>query len=101
MEGEPVASINHNLSDTNTTESNEFSTGDWCVVMYDGENYPGEITNVIGQEIQVQVMHRAGNYFKWPCNPDKIYYTQDDILKKIQPPVVVGSRGQFRFDNFE
>ena len=75
--------------------------GEWVAVKYDNQTYPGEVTSVKGNHIDVSVMHPTFNQnWKWPDNPDQIFYYQDDIVKRVSPPVPVGSRGQFKFDNF-
>lgn len=44
-------------------------------------------------------MHKSGNIWKWPRQEDKIFYKHENILKKINPPVVAGTRGQFHLMN--
>jgi len=42
-------------------------------VNYDGTTYPGTVTTVVGGEIEVSVMERAGNtgkFWKWPVKAD-------------------------------
>ena len=34
--------------------------GDWVIVQYDNVRYPGEVTNIKGEDIQVNVMVPAG-----------------------------------------
>ena len=79
-----------------------FTVGDWCVVNYEGARFPGEIVGIQNEEVQVSVMHKAGRYFS--LNGQKrwtVYIICHKILKKrIQPPVVVGHRGQFSFIEF-
>ena len=36
--------------------------GDWVVVQYDNVRYPGEVTNIKGENIQVNVMVPAGKH---------------------------------------
>ena len=55
------------------------AVGDWVVVQYDGEPFPGEITKCNGNVIQVNVMHRAGTQWKWPSSPDQIDYFKNDV----------------------
>ena len=44
--------------------------GNWVLVAYDAERFPGEVTNISNSEtdIEVNVMHRcgSGNVWKWP-----------------------------------
>jgi hypothetical protein len=55
-------------------------------------------------EYRVNTMQRSGNYWVWPLKPDSIFYKQEDIIQKIDPPAIVGgravsSRGRFTFKN--
>lgn len=72
---------------------------DWVDVLRCDESplYPGCITQINGDEIEVSVMHKAVGHFKGPTVEDKIFYTQENIVKKISPPIQIGSRGQFTF----
>ena len=72
--------------------------GDWCLVQYEGEEFPGEVRDVLeGSEYKVSVMHPAGGCFKWPNEVDCIVYPKTSILRKVAPPIPVGTRGQFTF----
>ena len=76
----------------------EINVGDWVLVRYDDSNFPGEVTNSIVSDYEVSVMHKCGNAFwKWLLKEDKIYYNKTSITKKLDPPQVAGSRGQFIF----
>lgn len=77
----------------------EIAISDWVIVQYDGVQYPGEVVEVDTNmhEVKVNVMHRAGAYWKWPCNVDNIQYKWENVVRKINPPEVAGTRGQFRF----
>jgi hypothetical protein len=80
-----------------------FRVGDWVLISYDSKVYPGEVTVIGKDDVQVSVMHRTFNQnWKWPDKSDKIFYKMSDILRKIAPPVPVGNRGQYKFEeNFE
>jgi hypothetical protein len=68
-------------------------------VKYDDAIYPGEVTRVVGSEHEVSVMVKAGNFWKWPNTPDKIFYKHDAIVQVISALDVAGSRGQFKFND--
>ena len=76
----------------------DLSIGDWVLVKYDGNRFPGEVTT-FGQnnDIKVNVMHKSGPNWKWPKDADHIFYYRTDVVKKIDPPTVAGHRGQFTF----
>ena len=73
-----------------------FNVRDWVVVEYQGSNFPGEVSEILSDgRVEVNVMCPSGNGWKWPEKEDKIPYEIDEVLKKIEPPVPTGSRGQF------
>ena len=66
---------------------------------YDGEELPGEVTGIEKSDLQVNVMHRSANAWKWPRSEDKIFYPSNNILCIVNPPTVAGNRGQFVFQD--
>lgn len=76
----------------------ELEIGDWCLVKYDEEIYPGEVTEKTSSEVKVNVMVKSGKYWKWPNSKDEVYYTMDKVIKKLSRPEVVNSRGHFKFE---
>ena len=78
-----------------------FAIGDWVLVLYVSEQFPGEITNP-KTDLEVNVMHPCGtsNTWKWPKLSNKIYYERKNIVCTINPPKVAGNRGQFPFETF-
>ena len=64
--------------------------GQWVVVDYDGENFPGACCNGDDQ-FEVSVMHKSGNHWKWPKVVDKILYARDDIVRTTCPPRGAGA----------
>ena len=87
----------HNNEDQESLSS---GIGDWVLVCYDGDNFPGEITQVIGEfDFEVNVMHRSGGVY-WQCpllKEGKIFYHKQNIIKKLSAQDAAGSRGQFYF----
>ena len=83
---------------TNASEL-DIRTDDWVVMQYDNKLYAGVVTEMdpYGAYVKVNVMHKSGGFYKWPKDEDHIYYERDCVLQKIQPPSVVGNRGQFQF----
>ena len=82
-------------------ESLSIGIGDLVLICYDEDNFPGEITQVIGElDFEVNVMHRSGGvYWKWPLKEDKIFHRKENIVKKLNAPDVAGSRGQVHFQS--
>lgn len=63
--------------------------GQWCIINYDGEPYPGSILEV-EDDIKVKCMHKNGtNKFYWPSPRDDITWYRDDqvvcLMKEPQP----------------
>ena len=81
-----------------------FQLGDWLLVElleYDETEYPGELVQLNPSdngELQVSVMHKAvANRFKWPSKPDILWYPPSHVIRSLQFPNPVGSRGQYTF----
>ena len=81
------------------TQQFTLKVGQWVVVNYDGLKFPGEVTTCGENDAEVSVMHRSGNAWRWPTNPDKIFYQHQNFLRQINPPKASGNRGQFTFDD--
>lgn len=83
-----------------------FVVGDHVIIHYEGEFFPGCVTQVIVTDsisYRVNAMQRSGNFWKWPDHKDEIIYDSMDVLKKINPENVipVTSRGVFKItDDF-
>ena len=63
--------------------------GQWCIVKYDGEPYPGIILEV-EEDVRVKCMHKNGiNKFYWPGPREDISWYRDDqivcLMKEPQP----------------
>ena len=82
-------------------ESDEFTVSSWCVVEYDKTFFPGEIKAVVGEKYEVSVMVKAGKYWKWPAQEDKIPYFRDQIVKALNPPILVNAREHYDFPDFD
>lgn len=88
--------------DGERTASNaiDVEVGQWAVVAYDGERYPGEVTALSDIEgVEVSVLHKSGSCWKWPQPKDVICYYKKDIVRLISPPIAAGHRGQFIFSD--
>ncbi|XP_061899472.1 uncharacterized protein LOC133647790 [Entelurus aequoreus] len=68
--------------------------GDWCVVKYDDDVYPGIIMDVEEHSIRVKCMHRNGvNKFCWPSPRDDVsWYADDQLLCLIPEPQALNKR---------
>ncbi|KAK0132285.1 hypothetical protein N1851_032914 [Merluccius polli] len=68
--------------------------GKFIVVNYEGKPFVGQITQVVGDEIEVSCMKQLGakNVFTWPQPPDLLFYYEADVLSVISEPEPVNSR---------
>ena len=65
--------------------------GLWVIVKYEGEEFPGEVTCIEDSDVEVNVMHKSANSWKWPRPEDKIFYSRNKIVRVINPPSVAGN----------
>lgn len=79
--------------------------GDWVLVNYDGNLYPGEVTKTTVTTVTVSAMEKLQtsvekNLWRWPTRPDVHDYPHSDINRKIHPPIPTGNRAsQFLFSD--
>lgn len=66
----------------------EYSVGKFVIVSYDNKPFVGQITKLHADSIEVNCMvqHGKRNVFKWPDNPDCIFYPRDQIISIISKP---------------
>lgn len=75
------------------------NVGDYAVVEYDGEMFPGIVEIVKKSGAEVSVMARSGRQnWKWPMPKDQIFYHKEQIINVITRPREIGSRGVFKVD---
>ncbi|CAM4303788.1 unnamed protein product [Leuciscus chuanchicus] len=76
-------------------EVNDGLTGNWCVVIYDGDAFPGIIQELDATDSCVLVKTMSGigcNRFFWPMRDDVIWYEPDNVLGLIPEPTAVTKR---------
>lgn len=69
--------------------------GDFVLVTYEGDHYPGEVKSVKKNGFQVSCMVKTGQYWKWPSKPDLLLYPPSDIIQLISEPKKISRRGLF------
>lgn len=88
-------SENEIIDDEKTSASNNLQLNDWVVVNYESAFYPGVITQLYEEDAEVSVMHRAEGHFKWPTVEDKIFYSLENVVRTISPPIPIGNGAIF------
>lgn len=96
----------HTEEPKTATKMLEFGIGNYIVVQYEGQKYPGIITemnNHMGQrqkEVKVNVMHKCVGGYLWPKTKDEIWYTQEQVLDHLDPPFPINNRRLYSFKGF-
>lgn len=76
--------------------------GDYVIVKYEGEYFPGIIENTDDDFHEISTMtFSSGNSFRWPEQSDKIWYHQNDIQEKITVPILANTRGFYRIPEMD
>ena len=71
-------------SEEHTITTVDLCVGQWVVVNYDGDDFPGEITCCDGNDqFEDSVIHKSSNHWKWPKTIDKILYARDDLVQTL------------------
>ncbi|XP_013189681.1 uncharacterized protein LOC132903318 [Amyelois transitella] len=75
-------------------KSRKYSIGNYVIIRYEGEYFPGVIEGIRGNRFEISTMtFSVGNTYKWPEKKDKIFYEKSDIIEAISPPVLCNKRG--------
>ena len=70
--------------------------GDYVIVNYEGEFFPGVVVKCRSEEAQVSVMAMASiSGWKWPKPKDILWYPNEDIRETIQEPRLLNSEGLY------
>lgn len=101
---------NHERSDSDNSEiqteeenfEKKIECKDYVVVKYDNSYFPGIILDTNQNEndeleFKVKVMVRSGLNWKWPEPDDILWYSEEDVLEKIEEPKRVTKRGSYYF----
>jgi len=92
---EPDSDISSTSPVAKSTVNNMPNEGDFVIVTYEGNHYPGEVKSLKKNGVQVSCMMKTGQYWKWPSKPDLLVYPQSDIIQLISEPKKISRRGLF------
>ena len=68
----------------------------YVIVQYEGSHFPGVVKKIAKKGVAVSCMQKSmNNTWKWPEREDVCSYELKNIVEIIQPPSLVGSRGQY------
>jgi len=90
------------MDEEGADEAFDITVKDWCIVIYDGELYPGEVQSHSqqGNSYDISTMAKSGGYWKIPKTEEKIFYTRDKIKQKMAIPILINARGLYKFPDF-
>ena len=91
----PEVSAQETLKSKMETAGKELQVGNFVIVQYDGEKYPGIITDVHPEtgDVHVSVLHKCRGGWHWPTPEDKTWYSLKNVLSSIDTPEPVNNRG--------
>ncbi|KAK9874449.1 hypothetical protein WA026_002788, partial [Henosepilachna vigintioctopunctata] len=82
-------------NNTATEEKIEYPNGDFVVVEYEGEYFPGIVIKKVDDNLKVKTMTMSGNFWKWPDKDDILVYDMNEIKCKFESPTLISSRGTY------
>lgn len=71
------------------------AVGEYVLVLYDGNPYPGVITEIENEMVKINAMVKSLKFWKWPEKTDEIWYSWDNILGAINAPKQMTKRGLY------
>lgn len=79
-------------TDRNVTVQVPYCVGDYVVVRYNNQNFPGQVTSILQEGLEVKCLEKGKKAWKWPNKEDKLIYEWDDV-KKISADSITEKRG--------
>ena len=64
-------------------ETLEVNIGDGVLVNYNGADFPGEITSIVGFDYEVNVMYTCGAFWKCLLTKYRIFYDRKNVVMKL------------------
>ncbi|KAI8438889.1 hypothetical protein MSG28_011222 [Choristoneura fumiferana] len=100
LENLPISKIASSKA-TKQNKNRKFSLGNFVIIKYEGEYFPGKIESLRKNEYEISTMTlTTGNSFKWPNPPDKIFYKLKEIMEVIKEPICLNKRGFIEFQKW-
>lgn len=85
-----------------TNKSRKFSLGNFVIIKYEGEYFPGKIESLRKNDYEISTMTlTTRNTFKWPNPPDNIFYNLKEIIEIIMEPICLNKRGFYRIPEMD
>ncbi|KAK8761078.1 hypothetical protein V5799_027655 [Amblyomma americanum] len=78
-----------------------FKVDDFVVVNFEGQLFPGRVTEVKPKGYIVSTMERSKKNWRWPDHEDAILYSKEEVLYTIESPKPVGKRGIFEVKDLD
>lgn len=99
----PSLEDRENPSDIDSGTTKSIAVGDYVLIIYEDEKFPGVVTNILMEgpekKYEVKTMQMTGSNWRWPDKVDMLVYDAADVLKKLEPPILLNSRGVYSFDS--
>ncbi|KAH6936086.1 hypothetical protein HPB50_013098 [Hyalomma asiaticum] len=94
---------NSNVPRVRSTGSGEstLKVDDFVVVNFEGQLFPGRLTEVKPEGYIVSTMERSKKNWRWPDREDAILYSKEEILYTIESPRLLGKRGIFEVKDLD
>jgi ElaB/YqjD/DUF883 family membrane-anchored ribosome-binding protein len=83
-------------ADNTSVNIGQFNVGNYVIIRYEEEYFPGMVLEISSTEASVKVMGMSGPNWKWPEKDDILSYPIQDIVQVIPEPELLNSRGIFR-----
>ena len=74
------------------------TVGAWVVVNYEGERFPGIVTNQKCKDFQIRCLHQVANgSYKFEPERETVWYNKTDIVEIMETvPTLLNSRGLYK-----
>lgn len=86
------------ITKVNTLNDSKIGEGDYVAFAYEGTKFPGVILNIKqGPKFKIKAMEMTEvgtlDKWKWSIKDDVLWYDKNEIVRKINPPLLLNNRG--------
>ena len=94
--------LSSNCCDENNEARNIAAIGQFVIVMYEGQKFPGKIVSLDDEGALVSTLRKCKHVgWTWPTFKDEIDYDWEDVLKCNIEAIPLNSRGTFKIPDLE
>jgi hypothetical protein len=78
----------------------QVAVGDFVAFQYEAEIFPGRVTKICKNAVEINSMAKNGHHWRWPKQLDQMKYRREAVVQKISKSIWV-KRGAYKVPELE